>query len=164
LGRLAGSIAVVHVGGSTELEVRERKDRVEDALAATKAAIEGGIVPGGGSFLAKATRVLDKLGKGQSDAYKAGLSVVRQACLAPIRQILENAGIPSEKIVDRLVRSDSDIGYDAAALEWCNLIDRGIIDPAKVVASSLEHATSAGLLLLSVGTSIVHEPNETTAK
>jgi len=164
LGRLAGSIAVVHVGGATELEVRERKDRVDDALAATKAAIEGGIVPGGGSVLAKSTKTLDRLGKGRSDAYKAGLSVVRHACLAPIRQILENAGIPSEKIVDRLVRSDSDIGYDAANLEWCNLIDRGIIDPAKVIASSLEHATSAGLLLLSVGTSIVHEPNETTAK
>lgn len=164
LSRLAGSIAVVHVGGATELEVRERKDRVDDALAATKAAIEGGIVPGGGSVLAKATRALDRLGKGQSDAYKAGISVIRMACLAPIRQILENAGVPSEKIVDRLVRSDSDVGYDAANLEWCNLIDRGIIDPAKVVASSLEHATSAALLLLSVGTSIVLEPDESTEK
>ena len=157
LNRLSGAIAVLRVGGATEMELRERKDRVDDALHATKAAIDGGILPGGGSALAQATKSLRVLERGQSDAYRAGVRVVKRACISPIEQILENAGVGSERVVDRLIREEFGYGYDAANLEWCNLFERGIIDPAKVVKSSLEHAASAALMLLSVGASVVED-------
>ena len=160
LSRLAGSVAVIRVGGATELEVKERKDRVDDALHATRAAVESGILPGGGTSLVQASKSLKRLERGTTDGYRAGVGIVRKACTAPLRQILENAGVPHEKIIDRAVKETRGVGFDASKLEWCNMYDRGIIDPAKVVISSLEHATSAGLLLLSVGASIVDDPSE----
>ena len=160
LSRLSSSIAVIRVGGATEMELRERRDRVDDALHATKAAISGGILPGGGSALAHASRSLRHLERGASDDYKAGVRVVKNACLAPITQILENAGVSSSKVIDRLIREDFGVGYDASKLEWCNMVEKGIIDPTKVVCSSLEHAASAAIMLLSVGASIVEDSNK----
>lgn len=157
ISRLAGSVAVIRVGGSTELEVRERKDRVDDALHATRAAVEGGILPGGGVSLVQASKSLRALERKGNESYKAGVGIVRKACSAPLKQILENAGIPSERIIDRVTKQTGGFGYDVAKLEWCNMYDRGIIDPTNVVISSLEHSTSAGLLLLSVGASIVDD-------
>ena len=159
LARLSGAVAVIRVGGATEMELGERRDRVEDALHATKAAISGGILPGGGSALAQAVRCLKNIERGKSEDYRAGVKVVRTACLAPINQILENAGVSQERIVERLQREDFGNGYDAAELEWCNMFERGIIDPSWVVKSSLENAASAALMLLSVGASIVEDTN-----
>jgi chaperonin GroEL len=159
LARLSGAVAVIRVGGSTEMELGERRDRVEDALHATKAAISSGILPGGGSALAQSIRCLKNLERGKSEDYRAGIKVVRYACLAPISQILENAGVSQERIIEKLQREDFGIGYDASKLEWCDMLERGIIDPAKVVQSSLENATSAALMLLSVGASIVEDSN-----
>jgi chaperonin GroEL len=164
LARLSGAVAVIRVGGATEMELRERRDRVDDALHATRAAMESGVLPGGGSALAQATKSLKNLERGQSEAYRAGVRVVRKACLSPIEQILENAGVSSERIIERLVREDYGIGYDAANLEWCDMLERGVIDPAKVVCSSLEHAASAALMLLSVGASVVEDTDQFTSE
>lgn len=158
IARLSGAVAVIRVGGATELEVKERRDRVDDALHATRAAIESGILPGGGTSIAQATRALRKTGRGKSESYRAGVDVVRKACLAPIRQILENSGVQQDVIVERILKEELGVGFDASNLEWCNLYDRGIIDPVKVIVSSVEHAVSAGLLLLSVGAAIVEDP------
>lgn len=158
IARLSGAVAVIRVGGATELEVKERRDRVDDALHATKAAIESGILPGGGTSIVQATKALRRLGRGKSESYRSGVEIVRKACLAPTRQILENAGVPPDAIIDRILREDTGSGYDASTLEWCNLYERGIIDPVKVIVSSVEHSVSAGLLLLSVGASIVEDP------
>lgn len=157
LNRLSGAVAVIRVGGATEMELGERRDRVEDALNATKAAIAGGILPGGGSALAQSIRCLKNLERGKSEDYKAGIKVVRTACLAPITQILENAGIGGERILERLQREEFGTGYDALKLEWCDMLERGIIDPSLVVQSSLKNAASAALMLLSVGASIVED-------
>ena len=157
ISRLSGAVAVIRVGGATEMELRERRDRVDDALHATKAAIAGGILPGGGSALVQASRSLKHLERGQSEGYKAGVRVMKNACVSPVQQILENAGVSPDRIIEKLSREDFGTGYDASTLEWCNMIDRGIIDPAKVVQSSLEHAASAALMLLSVGASIVED-------
>jgi len=162
IARLSGAVAVIRVGGATELEVRERRDRVDDALHATKAAIESGILPGGGTSLVQATKALRRLGRNKNDSYRSGVDIVRKACLAPVRQILENAGVSPDSIVDRIVREDPGFGYNASNLEWCDLYEEGIIDPVKVIVSSLEHAVSAGLLLLSVGASIVEDPTMET--
>ena len=164
LTRLSGAVAVIRVGGATEMELRERRDRVDDALHAVKAAMESGVLPGGGSALAQATRGLKILERGQSESYRAGVRVLRKACLSPVEQILENAGVSSERVVERLVKEDFGIGYDAAKLEWCDMLERGIIDPTKVVCSSLEHAASAALMLLSVGASVVEDVDQFTTE
>jgi chaperonin GroEL len=159
IARLSGAVAVIRVGGATELEVKERRDRVDDALHATKAAIESGVLPGGGTSLAQATKALRRLERTRNESYRAGVEVVRKACLAPIRQILENAGIEATgPIVSKVTNSQLGMGYDAYSLELCNLYEKGIIDPVKVIASSVEHSVSAGLLLLSVGATIVEDP------
>ena len=158
IARLSGAVAVIRVGGATELEVKERRDRVDDALHATKAAIESGILPGGGTSLAQATRALRRLERSKNESYRAGVEVVRKACLSPIRQILDNAGVTHESIVNRVIKEDLGVGFDASNLEWCNMYERGIIDPVKVIVSSIEHSVSAGLLLLSVGAAIVEDP------
>lgn len=161
LARLSGAIAVIRVGGATEMELRERKDRVEDALHATKAALTTGILPGGGSTLAQISKALKILEKNKNESYRAGVKIVRQACLAPINQILENAGVEDKiRVVERLVRESFGQGFDAAKLEWCDMIERGIIDPTKVVQSSVENSASAALMLLSVGASIVEDTDQ----
>jgi len=148
LAKLAGGVAVLKVGGATEVEVKEKKDRVDDALAATRAAVESGIVPGGGVTLLYATRALDKLTAINEDQ-KAGINIVKRALQAPIRQIVANAGLDGAVIAGKLLESkDEQMGFDAQTLEYKNLIKAGIVDPTKVVRTSVQSAASiAGLLI-----------------
>ena len=148
LAKLAGGIAVIRVGGASEVEVKERKDRVDDALHATRAAVEEGIVPGGGVALARASLVLAKL-KGSNEDQKHGIDIVRRAALAPLRQIAENAGEDGAVISGKVLDHDEyDWGFDAQAGEFKDLVKAGIIDPTKVVRAALQHAASIGSLLI----------------
>jgi chaperonin GroEL len=145
--KLSGGVAVIKVGGATEVEVKERKDRVDDALNATRAAVEEGIVPGGGVMLLKAIKAI--VDKGDNADQDAGINIVRRALQSPIRQIAENAGVEGSIVVGRVMdeRSGS-FGYDAQANEYCDMIEHGIIDPAKVVRVALQDAASiAGLMI-----------------
>jgi len=148
LAKLAGGVAVIKVGGATEVEVKERKDRVDDAMHATRAAVEEGIVPGGGAALVKAMRVLDKL-TGDNDDQNVGINIVRRAIQSPARQIADNAGADGAVIVGKLVEDKSDTnGYNAQTGKFENLIKAGVIDPTKVVRSAIQNAASvAGLLI-----------------
>ncbi len=150
LAKLAGGVAVLKVGGATEVEVKERKDRVDDALHATRAAVEEGIVPGGGATLLYAAKVLDKLAENtECDDQKAGINIVKRALQAPLRQIVENAGLDGAVVAGKLLESDdTNYGFDAQTLEYVDLIKAGIIDPTKVVRTSLQDAASvAGLMI-----------------
>ena len=148
LAKLAGGVAVIKVGGSTEVEVKERKDRVDDALHSTRAAIEEGIVPGGGVTLLYAVRALDKLEVENSDQ-RVGVDIVRRALQAPVRQIAENAGVDGAVVSGKLLeQKDTNFGFDAQSEKYTDLVKAGIIDPAKVVRIALEDAASiAGLLI-----------------
>ena len=148
LAKLAGGVAVIKVGGATEVEVKERKDRVDDAMHATRAAVEEGIVTGGGAALVKCLRVLDKL-NGDNDDQNVGINIVRQAIQAPARQIADNAGAEGAVIVGKLVEDKSDSnGYNAQTGKFENLIKAGVIDPTKVVRSAVQNAASvAGLMI-----------------
>jgi chaperonin GroEL len=147
LAKLAGGVAILKVGGSTEIEVKERKDRVDDALNATRAAVEEGIVSGGGVMLVKAIKAITV--KGDNADQDAGINIIRRALQAPIRQIADNAGIEGSIVVGKVLEGRSNsFGYDAQADEYCDMIERGIIDPAKVVRIALQDAASiAGLMI-----------------
>jgi len=136
------------VGGSTEVEVKERKDRVDDAMHATRAAVEEGIVPGGGVALARASLILAKL-KSDNDDQRAGIEIVRKAALTPLRQIAENAGEDGAVIAGKILEKDEyNWGFDAQTAAFKDLVKSGIIDPTKVVRTALQHAASvAGLML-----------------
>jgi chaperonin GroEL len=148
LAKLAGGVAIIRVGGSTEIEVKERKDRVDDGLHATRAAVEEGIVPGGGVALARASLILAKL-KADNDDQRVGIEIVRKAIQTPLRQIAENAGedgaVISGKILDR---DEYNWGFDAQTGEFKDLVKAGIIDPTKVVRCALQNAASVGSLML----------------
>jgi chaperonin GroEL len=148
LAKLAGGVAIIRVGGASEVEVKERKDRVDDAMHATRAAVEEGIVPGGGVALARASLVLAKL-KADNDDQRFGIEIVRKASMMPLRQIAENAGedgaVISGKVLDR---DDYNWGFDAQNGEFKDLVKAGIIDPTKVVRAALQHAASIGALLI----------------
>jgi chaperonin GroEL len=148
LAKLAGGVAIIRVGGSTEVEVKERKDRVDDGLHATRAAVEEGIVPGGGVALARASLILSKL-NAENDDQRVGIEIVRKAAQMPLRQIAENAGedgaVISGKILDK---SDYNWGFDAQTGEFKDMVKAGIIDPTKVVRSALQHAASVGSLMI----------------
>ncbi|MCR9072360.1 MAG: chaperonin GroEL [Alphaproteobacteria bacterium] len=148
LAKLAGGVAVIRVGGATEIEVKERKDRVDDAMHATRAAVEEGILPGGGSALVYAIKALEKV-KYSNDDQRMGVNIIRRALEAPARQIASNAGHDGSVIVGKLLESkDSSWGFDAQSGEFTDLVKAGIIDPTKVVRSSLQNAASvAGLLI-----------------
>ena len=148
LAKLAGGVAVIRVGGATEVEVKERKDRVDDAMHATRAAVQEGIVPGGGVALVKAIPTLDAL-KPENGDQEVGINIVRRAMQAPARQIANNAGADGAVIVGKLLENtDATFGYNAQSGEFTDLIKAGVIDPAKVVRSSLQNAASvAGLLI-----------------
>jgi chaperonin GroEL len=148
LARLTGGVAVIRVGGSTEIEVREKKDRIRNAMNATKAAVEEGILPGGGVALLRASRALARL-KNDNDDQKAGIEIVRKAITWPARQIVINAGLDGSVVVSKILeKEDSAYGYDVQAGEYGNLLSKGIIDPAKVVRAALQSAASvAGLLI-----------------
>jgi chaperonin GroEL len=148
LAKLAGGVAVIRVGGATEIEVKEKKDRVDDAMHATRAAVEEGVIAGGGVALLYATRALDGLKSINADQ-QAGINIVRRAIEAPIRQIVQNAGAEGSIVVGKLLdQKDTDFGYDAQTGEFTNLLKAGIIDPVKVVRNSLQSAASiAGLMI-----------------
>ena len=149
LAKLAGGVAVVNVGAPTEVELKEKKHRVEDALSATRAAIEEGIVPGGGVTLVQAAKALEKIDISEySQEMKVGFNIVRRALEEPLRQIAQNAGMDGSIVVDRAKNEKKGIGFDAQAMEWTDLVKKGIIDPAKVTRSALQNAASiAGMLL-----------------
>ena len=160
LAKLAGGVAVLKVGGSSEVEVKERKDRVDDALHATRAAVEEGIVPGGGSTLLYASRALDKI-KAENDDQKAGINIIRRALQAPIRQIVENAGLDGAVVAGKLLESnDTNYGFDAQKLEYTDLIKAGIIDPTKVVRAALQGAASVASLLITTEAIIADAPED----
>ena len=148
LAKLAGGVAVIRVGGATEVEVKERKDRVDDAMHATRAAVQEGIVPGGGVALVKSIASLDKLKFANKDQ-EVGINIIRQALQAPARQIANNAGDEGSVIVGKLLEAkDNTTGYNAQTGEFTDLIKAGVIDPTKVVRSALQNAASvAGLLI-----------------
>ena len=148
LAKLAGGIAIIRVGGATETEVKERKDRVDDAMHATRAAVEEGIVAGGGVALLYSLKALDGINARNNDQ-RFGIDLVRRAVSAPARQIADNAGGDGAVIVGKLLEStDDNWGYDAQSGEFVDLIAKGIIDPTKVVRTALQHAASvAGLLV-----------------
>ena len=158
LAKLAGGVAVIKVGGATEIEVKERKDRVDDALNATRAAVEEGIVPGGGTALLYATKALDSVIP-DNDDQKVGVGIIRKALEAPLRQIVENAGHEGSIIVGKLRESKSNTyGFDAQTGEFVDLIGAGIIDPTKVVRVALQDAASVSGLLITTEAMIADAP------
>ena len=158
LAKLSGGVAVIRVGGATEVEVKERKDRVDDALHATRAAVEEGILPGGGIALLRAARALDKLNPDNPDQ-KAGVEIVRRAIQVPARQIAQNAGSDGSVVVGKLLeKSDYNWGYNAATGEYQDLAKAGIIDPAKVVRTALQDAASVASLLITTEALIAEKP------
>jgi len=163
LAKLAGGVAVVRVGGSTEVEVKEKKDRVDDALNATRAAVEEGVVAGGGVALLKATKVLEGL-KGENDDQNAGIAIVRRALQAPIRQIAENAGVEGSIVVGKVLENPSaTFGFNAQTEEYGDLVSSGVIDPAKVVRTALQDAASVAGLLITTEAAIVEAPKKASA-
>jgi len=160
LAKLAGGVAVIKVGGSTEVEVKERKDRVDDALHATRAAVEEGIVPGGGTALLYATRALDKL-KIEHEDQKHGVDIIRRALQAPVRQIAENAGKDGAVVAGKLLENkDTKLGYDAQNDVYTDMVKAGIIDPTKVVRCALQDAASVAGLLITTEAMIAEKPEK----
>jgi chaperonin GroEL len=158
LAKLAGGVAVIRVGGSTEVEVKERKDRVDDAMHATRAAVEEGIVPGGGSALLYAIKALDKITPANPDQ-KVGIDIVRKALSWPARQIAENSGTDGSIVVGKLLDSnDPNYGYDAQKGEFTDLVQAGIIDPTKVVRHALQDAASIAGLLITTEAMVAEKP------
>jgi chaperonin GroEL len=163
LAKLAGGVAVIRVGGATEVEVKERKDRVDDAMHATRAAVQEGIIPGGGAALIYATKALDKL-KGVNDDQNVGINIVRKAIQAPARQIAENAGEDGSVIVGKLMESsDGNWGFDAQKGQFCDLVKAGIIDPTKVVRVALQNAASVAGLLVTTEAMVAEKPEPKAA-
>jgi chaperonin GroEL len=163
LAKLAGGVAVIRVGGSTEVEVKERKDRVDDAMHATRAAVEEGIVPGGGVALARGSKVLAAL-KADNDDQRFGIEIVRKAVMAPLRQIAENAGEDGAVIAGKVLDKDEYTwGFDAQAGEFKDLVAAGIIDPTKVVRTALQDAASVAGLLVTTEAMIAEKPEKKAA-
>jgi chaperonin GroEL len=164
LAKLAGGVAVINVGAATEVELKEKKHRVEDALSATRAAIEEGIVPGGELALIQAAIALDKADTtGLTDDEKVGFKIVKRSLEEPIRQIAENAGVDGAVIADKAKTEKKGIGFDAAKLEWVDMVKAGIIDPAKVTRSALQNAASIASLLLTTECAITDIPEKKEA-
>ena len=163
LAKLAGGVAVIRVGGSTEVEVKEKKDRVDDALHATRAAVEEGILPGGGVALLRAAKALDNLAVDNADQ-KTGIDIVRRAIEAPVRQIAENAGAESSIIVGKLREKDEfGWGWNAQTNEFGDLYGQGVIDPAKVVRAALQDAASVAGLLVTTEAMVAEKPKKEAA-
>jgi len=163
LAKLAGGVAVIRVGGATEIEVKERKDRVEDAMNSTRAAVEEGIVPGGGSALLKAVKALDKVNP-DNDDQRVGVEIVRRAIIVPVKQIAENAGADGSIIAGKLSESnDKNYGFDAQSGQFVDMIKSGIIDPAKVVRTALQDAASVAGLLITTEAMVAEKPDDKAA-
>jgi chaperonin GroEL len=162
LAKLAGGVAVIKVGGATEVEVKEKKDRVDDALNATRAAVEEGIVAGGGVCLLKASKLITV--KGDNDDQEAGINIIRRALQAPIRQIAQNAGVEGSIVVGKVVEAKgATFGYDAQNDEYGDMIQKGIIDPAKVVRTALQDAASIAALLITTEAGVAEAPKKKEA-
>jgi chaperonin GroEL len=160
LAKLAGGVAVIRVGGATEVEVKEKKDRVDDALNATKAAVEEGILPGGGVALLYATKALNGL-SGLNEDENAGIAIVQKAIQTPLRQIVENSGVEASVVVGKLLEQKSNTyGFDAQAERYVDLIDAGIVDPTKVVRIALQNASSVAALLITTEAMIADRPQK----
>jgi len=160
LAKLAGGVAVIRVGGATEVEVKEKKDRVDDALNATRAAVEEGIVPGGGVALLRAKKAVAKL-KSENPDVQAGINIVLKALEAPIRQIVENAGVEGSIVVSKVLESKSETyGFDAQEEEYKDLVQAGIIDPTKVVRTALQDAASVAGLLVTTEAMVAEMPKK----
>src|SRR5499427_910909 len=163
LAKLAGGVAVIRVGGATEVEVKEKKDRVDDALNATKAAVEEGIVPGGGVALLRAKKAVGKLTNDNPDV-QAGINIVLRAIEAPVRQIAENSGVEGSIVVGKIMDSKSETyGFDAQNEDYVDMIDKGIVDPAKVVRAALQDASSVAGLLVTTEGMVAEAPREKPA-
>jgi chaperonin GroEL len=160
LAKLAGGVAVIRVGGATEVEVKERKDRVDDAMHATRAAVEEGILPGGGVALLRASKVLGRV-KVDNDDQKTGVDIVRKAVGWPARQIAINAGADGSVVVGKILEKDQyAYGYDAQNDEYGNLVTKGIIDPTKVVRAALQNAASVAGLLITTEAMVAEIPKK----
>ena len=160
LAKLAGGVAIIRVGGATEVEVKERKDRVEDAMHATRAAVEEGIVPGGGVALLYAAKTLDKLQPANEDQ-RVGIDIVRRALRTPARQIAENAGVDGSIVIGKLSeQKNANWGFDAQRGEYCDLVKAGIIDPTKVVRTALQDAASIASLLITTEAMVAERPEK----
>src|SRR6201998_1191104 len=160
LAKLAGGVAVIRVGGATEVEVKEKKDRVEDALNATRAAVQEGIVPGGGVALLRAKRAVGRIHNDNSDV-QAGINIVLKALEAPVRQIAENAGVEGSIVVGKILENKSEtFGFDAQTEEYVDMVAKGIIDPAKVVRTALQDASSVAALLVTTEAMVAELPKE----
>ena len=162
LAKLAGGVAVIKVGGSTEVEVKERKDRVDDALNATRAAVEEGIVAGGGVALLRAKKVVDALTSTNADI-TAGIKIVSKALEAPLRQIVENAGVEGSIVVGKLLEKDGNWGFNAQTEEYVDMVADGVIDPTKVVRVALLDAASIAGLLITTEAMIADHPKDAPA-
>ena len=163
LAKLAGGVAVIRVGGATEIEVKEKKDRVEDALNATRAAVEEGIVPGGGVALVRAKKAIGKLTNDNADV-QAGINIVLKAVEQPLRQIAENAGVEGSIVVNKVLENKVEtFGFDAQTEEYVDMIEKGIVDPAKVVRAALQDAASVAGLLVTTEAMIAELPKDAPA-
>ena len=163
LAKLAGGVAVIRVGGATEVEVKEKKDRVDDALNATKAAVEEGIVPGGGVALLYATKSLAGV-TGENEDQTQGIAIVRKAIQSPIRQIVENAGVEASIVVGKLLEQKSTtFGFNAQTEAYADMIDTGIVDPTKVVRTALQNASSVASLLITTEAMVADRPKKEAA-
>ena len=160
LAKLAGGVAVLRVGGSTEVEVKEKKDRVDDALNATRAAADEGIVPGGGIALLKASKILADV-KGDNADQNAGIAIIRRALQAPIRQIAENSGVEGSIVVGKVLENgDASFGFNAQTEEYGDLVQMGVIDPAKVVRTALQDAASVAGILITTEAAVADAPKK----
>jgi chaperonin GroEL len=160
LAKLAGGVAVIHVGGATEVEVKERKDRVEDAMNATRAAVEEGVVPGGGVALLRSIKALDKINL-DNDDQRVGVNIVRKALQSPARQIAENAGEDGAVIAGKILENKAqNYGFDAQNEKYCDMVKNGIIDPAKVVRAALQDAASVAGLLITTEAMVADAPEK----
>jgi chaperonin GroEL len=158
LAKLSGGVAVIRVGGATEVEVKERKDRVDDAMHATKAAIEEGVVPGGGVVLIRSVSQLESLTPANEDQ-KIGIGIIKRALPAPTRQIADNAGVDGSVVVSKIQENrEFNFGYDASKDEYADMFKAGIIDPTKVVRTALQDAASIAGLLLTTESVVVEKP------
>jgi chaperonin GroEL len=163
LAKLAGGVAVIRVGGATEVEVKEKKDRVEDALNATRAAVEEGIVPGGGVALLRAKKAVGKLQNDNADV-QTGINIVLKAVEAPLRQIAENSGVEGSIVVNKILENKSEtFGFDAQSEDYVDMIEKGIVDPAKVVRAALQDAASVAGLLVTTEAMVAELPKDKPA-
>lgn len=160
LAKLAGGVAVIHVGAATETELKEKKLRIEDALAATKAAVEEGIVPGGGTALINAIPALDKLIESLTGDEKTGAMIVRKALEEPLRQIAENAGLDGSVIVNKVKESPAGVGFDALNERFVDMFEAGIVDPTKVTRTAIQNAASAAAMLLTTEAVVAEKPEK----